>query len=169
MSAIFTSHSSRAAGVAAETPCWLRGIGDRSLFLDFDPDDGIPVGRHWEHELRHQLRVRRAVILLCSTHSMASTWCFAEITVARSMRRVLLPVGIDDCTIDPILADRQWIDMTTGKVAADERLERSPGRRARPGCHVGLGRKPRSVPGPVVVRGGRRGGLRARSGFGRGA
>jgi WD40 repeat protein len=124
MSAIFISHSSRDVAFAAEMRSWLRGIGHRSLFLDFDPEDGIPAGRNWEQELYHQLRVCRAVIVLCSRHSMASKWCFAEIAQARSMGKVLFPVRIDDCMIGPAVADHQWIDMTMGKVAAYERLGR---------------------------------------------
>jgi WD40 repeat protein len=122
MSAIFISHSSTDAAVAAELRNWLRGIGHRSLFLDFDPEDGIPAGRRWEHELYHQLRVCRAVIVLCSRQSMASRWCFAEIMQARSMGKALLPVRIDDCTIDAVVTDHQCIDMTTDKEAAYERL-----------------------------------------------
>jgi WD40 repeat protein len=122
MSAIFISHSSRDAAVAAEMRSWLQRIGHRSLFLDFDPEDGIPAGRDWEHELYHQLRICRAVIVICSGHSMASRWCFAEITQARAMGKVLLPVRIDSCTIDPIVVDHQCIDLTAGEGAAYERL-----------------------------------------------
>jgi WD40 repeat protein len=122
MSAIFISHSSKDAEVAAEMRRWLSRMGHRSVFLDFDPEDGIPAGRNWEQELYQQLRVCRAVIVVCSRHSMASRWCFAEITQARSLGKVLLPVRIDDCTIHRVITDQQSVDMTADKVAAYERL-----------------------------------------------
>jgi len=56
--------------LAAEVTARLKALGYRSLFLDFDPEDGIPAGRSWEQELYQQLRESRAVIVLCSEHSM---------------------------------------------------------------------------------------------------
>ena len=62
----------------------LRQVGYDALFLDFDPDDGIAAGRDWERKLYTELRACRGVIVLCSAHSMASDWCFAEIAQARA-------------------------------------------------------------------------------------
>ncbi|MEN8176815.1 MAG: toll/interleukin-1 receptor domain-containing protein, partial [Pseudomonadota bacterium] len=84
MPGIFISHSSRDNQVADEVAQRLRQQGFQSLFLDFDPADGIPAGRNWEQELYGQLRRCSGVVLLCSEHSMASDWCFAEITHARA-------------------------------------------------------------------------------------
>jgi WD40 repeat protein len=122
MSGIFISHSSKDAEAAARLRRWLDSRGHRSVFLDFDPEVGIPAGRHWEQELYQQLRSCRAVVVLCSTHSMASKWCFAEITQARSLGKALLPVKIDGCTVDPAITDTQCIDMTAGETAAFEQL-----------------------------------------------
>ncbi|MBT8367486.1 MAG: toll/interleukin-1 receptor domain-containing protein [Deltaproteobacteria bacterium] len=66
MSAIFISHSSRDDKVASEISNWLAELGHRSVFLDFDPVEGIPAGRSWEKELYARLRACRAVIVLCS-------------------------------------------------------------------------------------------------------
>ena len=85
MSAIFVSHSSADNHAALQLHDWLEKQGYRSTFLDFDPTQGIPAGRDWEKELYAQLRASRAVIVLCSGHSMASPWCFAEITHARAL------------------------------------------------------------------------------------
>ena len=111
MSVIFLSHSSRDAAAAAEVGEWLVSEGHRSLFLDFDPELGIPAGRSWEQELYQRLRSCRAVIVLCSRASMASKWCFAEVTQARSLGKVLLPVRIDDCTVDGVLSSQQVVDL----------------------------------------------------------
>ena len=62
MTAIFISHSSRDNDVALEIRDWLVEQGHRSLFLDFDPEVGIPLGRDWEQELYSRIRVSRAVI-----------------------------------------------------------------------------------------------------------
>ena len=124
MSAIFISHSSKDAEIATDIRLWLRSKGHSSVFLDFDPEDGIPAGRNWEQELYQQLRSCRAVIAVCSEHSMASKWCFAEITQARSLGKSLIPVRIDGCVIDGVIGDHQFVDMTTDKAEAYQRLWR---------------------------------------------
>src|SRR5687767_6806730 len=96
VSAIFISHSSSDGPVSDEINRWLEAEGHRSVFLDFDPEAGIPAGRSWERELYQQLRSCRAVIVVCSESSMASRWCFAEITQARSLGKAVLPVRVDD-------------------------------------------------------------------------
>lgn len=45
MSAIFISHSSKDDVIASELRNRLETQGHRSVFLDFDPDTGIPPGR----------------------------------------------------------------------------------------------------------------------------
>jgi TIR domain-containing protein len=72
MSAIFISHSSKDNAIAGEIKAKLAQQGHRSVFLDFDPEVGIPAGRNWEKELYARLRGCQAVIVLCSEHSMAS-------------------------------------------------------------------------------------------------
>ena len=97
MSAIFLSHSSKDNVVAAEIRQWLIAQGHRSVFLDFDPEDGIPTGRLGAGVYRH-MRECRAVIVLCSANSMSSRWCFAEITQARALGKAVLPIVIGrDC------------------------------------------------------------------------
>ena len=64
MSAIFISHSSKDNEAADEICNWLAEQGHRSVFLDFDPADGIPAGRDWEQELYRGIRACRAVIVL---------------------------------------------------------------------------------------------------------
>jgi hypothetical protein len=118
------SHSSRDNNFAAELRARLQEQGYRSLFPDFDPTDGIPTGRHWEQELYAQLRVCQAVAVLCSEHSMASDWCFAEITHARALGKHILPLKITPCSIRPMLRDIQIIDLTTEREEGFERLWR---------------------------------------------
>ena len=124
MSAIFISHSSKDNQVADEIRHWLAEQGHRSVFLDFDPANGIPAGRDWEQELYRGIRACRAVIVLCSRHSMASRWCFMEITHARALGKHLFPVKIEECDVDGVLSDRQVIDLTENKEEGLERLWR---------------------------------------------
>lgn len=125
MSNIFISHSSKDNAVALEVKDWLVEQGHRSVFLDFDPADGIPSGRNWERELYTKLRECRAIIVLCSRHSMASSWCFAEIAHGKSLGKHIFPLKIAPCTIAGLLEDVQIIDMTlVGEEEAYQRLWR---------------------------------------------
>jgi hypothetical protein len=122
MTHVFISHSSQDNEMAKEVVAWLRGRNFESIFLDFDPQLGIPAGRHWEQELYQRLRVCRAVIILCSKHSTTSPWCFAEITQACSLGKDLFPVKIGPCVVPEILTDRQVIDLTKNPEEGYERL-----------------------------------------------
>jgi WD40 repeat protein len=122
MSAIFLSHSSADNEPADTLRRWLEGQGYRSFFLDFDPEQGIPAGRDWEKELYAQLRACRAIIVLCSPHSMASIWCFAEITHARALGKAIFPVKIADCPIHSLLTTLQVLDLTAGNGSSLDRL-----------------------------------------------
>lgn len=118
MNAIFIIHSSKNNEIADELKTLLQTQGYHSIFLDFDPADGIPAGREWEQELYGQLRSCQAVIVLCSKDSMTSNWCFAEITHAKALGKSVFPVKIDDCDVNTILTSRQVLDLTKGKAEA---------------------------------------------------
>ncbi len=124
MSAIYICHSSRDNRAAEEVAERLRAQGHRSLFLDFDPQNGIPAGRSWERELYQQLRMCQAVIVLCSADAMASDWCFAEITHARALGKHIFPVRVAACELRPILLDVQVIDLMHDAEAGYRRLWR---------------------------------------------
>lgn len=124
MSGIFISHSSRDHSDAEDVAARLRGQGYQSLFLDFDPADGIPAGRNWEREIYARLRACSGVVLLCSEHSMASDWCFAEITHARALGKHLFPVIISACELRPLLQDTQTTDLRGDREAGFQRLWR---------------------------------------------
>lgn len=124
MSSIFLSHSSKDNSIAEQVKARLGQWGHRSVFLDFDPEDGIPAGRDWEKELYAKLRECRVVIVLCSHVSMASRWCFAEIAHAKALGKEVFPIKIDDCKVDPILTGKQIIDATAQWDDAYRRLEK---------------------------------------------
>lgn len=124
MSSIFLSHSSKDISIAEQVKARLEQWGHRSVFLDFDPENGIPAGRDWEKELYAKLRECRAVIVLCSQASMASRWCFTEIAHAKAMGKELFPIKIGDCKVDRILTGKQIVDATTRWDEAYQRLEK---------------------------------------------
>ena len=52
MASVFLSHSSRDRQATRQVSDVLRAAGFGALFVDFDPDLGIPAGRNWEHWAR---------------------------------------------------------------------------------------------------------------------
>ena len=74
MSSIFISYSSEDNGWAERIRDWLKDEQKQrpqeqrflSLFLDFDPDDGIKAGERWRDQLYEHLQLCAAVIVICS-------------------------------------------------------------------------------------------------------
>jgi WD40 repeat protein len=122
LSAIFLSHSSSDNVIAGVVSAALAQQGHRAVFLDFDAEQGIPAGRDWEKTLYAELRGCRVVIVLCSAHSMASPWCFAEITHARALGKALFPVKVSACEVHPLLKSVQVTDLTMNKDEGFARL-----------------------------------------------
>src|SRR4051794_27874145 len=110
VSAIFISHSTQDKSTALQVLGRLRERGYQSLFLDSDPEAGIKAGSDWERDLYRHLKMAGAVVVLCSPDSMASRWCFAEITQAKALGKALFPVVIRPCEVVGSLTDRQVID-----------------------------------------------------------
>src|SRR5262245_29863761 len=92
MPAIFISHSSRDSKPADDIKVWLASLGYERVFLDFDKDTGIGAGDDWEKRLYAEIDRCHAVILVLTPNWLASKWCFAELTQARALGKVLLPV-----------------------------------------------------------------------------
>ncbi|WP_448611813.1 nSTAND1 domain-containing NTPase [Geodermatophilus sp. URMC 60] len=112
MASVFISHSSRDRAVTERVIERLRAAGFAALFVDFDPEQGIPVGRDWERELYAQLRKTDALVFLASEASVASRWCSIEIGLARSLGRPVFPLRLHSRVALPLLTDVQWTDLT---------------------------------------------------------
>ncbi len=125
MGLLFISHSSADNDAALAFGARLRARGFEALFLDFDPEHGIPAGRNWEQELYVQLRRTDAVVFLASPDSVASKWCAVEVSLSRSVGKPVFPIAIRNTPRLPILADTQWIDFAGDGDAAIERLMRA--------------------------------------------
>jgi WD40 repeat protein len=117
MVSLFVSHSSRDRVEVQRVVERLRVEGFTALFIDFDPDQGIPAGRSWERELYAQLRRTDGVIFLASPASIASSWCFAEVSLARSLGKPVFPLRLDGGAQLALLDDVQWLDLADGDVA----------------------------------------------------
>src|SRR5687768_1230705 len=111
MASVFVSHSSRDRADTERVVERLRAAGFAAMFVDFDPEQGIPAGRNWERELYAALRRTDAVVFLASEASVASRWCFAELSLARSLGRPVLPLRLQAGADLPLLADVEWVDL----------------------------------------------------------
>lgn len=117
MASLFLSYSSRDRSAAARIRDRLAAEGFAALYLDFDPDQGTPAGRSWERELYAQLRKTDALIFLASAASVASRWCFAELSLARSLGKPVFPLRLEDGAHLPLLDDVQWVNLDDGDEA----------------------------------------------------
>ncbi len=103
MSSIFISHSSHDRPWSERIRDWLQGAEHKqeterryeALFLDFDPECGIPNGTSWRAVLHQKLRLCRAVIVVCSRRYCSSQWCLAELGIAIHEGKLVLPLRID--------------------------------------------------------------------------
>ena len=115
MPLLFVSHSSRDRERLQGLVEWLERRGYGSLFVDADAQRGIAAGTHWEAELYRQLRRADAVIFVGSANSVASQWCFAELTMARSLGKPILPVSLSADVTHPLLGDIQHVPLESEK------------------------------------------------------
>ena len=115
MASLFISHSSSDRDAAQRFGKWLRTEGFAALFLDFDPDQGIPAGRNWERELYAQLRKTDAVIFLASAASVTSRCGVVEVSLARSLGKPVFPLRLNDDARLELLDDAQWVDLALGE------------------------------------------------------
>jgi WD40 repeat protein len=122
MAALFVSHSSADQTATSQVCERLRAEGIAALFVDFDPAQGIPAGRNWERELYAQVRKADAVVFLSSPASVASHWCFAEVALARLLRKPVFPMVIEAGARHRLLGDTQHIDLAHNWEAGFTRL-----------------------------------------------
>jgi hypothetical protein len=112
---LFISLSSSDREAAERLGERLRSEAFAALFLDFDPEQGIPAGRNWEREVYAQLRKTDAVIFLASTASVASRWCLAEVSLARLLGKPTFPPRLDDDAWLELLDDKQRVYLAEGE------------------------------------------------------
>ena len=101
-----------------------RGYEERQLFLDSNPDAGIPAGSDWEQVIYEKLKQHRALIVVYSSRwdEPESKWCFAELVTAKTLGKLVFPVVIEECSINPIVGERQAVWPCREGDAAFDRL-----------------------------------------------
>jgi hypothetical protein len=122
MASIFVSHSSSDRHATERVSAYLRAAGYAALFVDFDPEQGIPAGRDWKRELYGQLRRADAVVFLASAASAASHWCALEVGLAQSLGTPVFPVRLQPGLRMPLLDDVQWVNNADGEAGLDRLL-----------------------------------------------
>lgn len=118
MTSLFVSYATTDRERAADVARRLRSEGYSAVFLDADPEAGIQPGRRWERELYTALRRSEATVFLISDASAASRWCFAELTLTRSLGRPIVPARIGGTARVDLVADVQEVDLTTSDSTA---------------------------------------------------
>jgi WD40 repeat protein len=124
MPAIFISHSSKDRTVSGDVRAALDRLGFQQTFLDFDKETGLGAGDNWERRLYEELTRCHAVVLLLTPAWLGSKWCFAEMTQARALGKVILPVMCAPLGGQFVLPDIQAVDLVDWNAGGLERLEK---------------------------------------------
>jgi hypothetical protein len=118
---VFISHASEDSAVALKVEQWLVADGHET-FLDQDVRRGIRLGEEWERRLYERLRWADAMVCIVTSAYVTSTWCAAEVGIARSQGSRLLPLRAEPGRLHPLLDSVQQVDMAAGESAARARL-----------------------------------------------
>jgi WD40 repeat protein len=112
MTAIFISHRSSDSGEAQALKDWLAQQGHERLFLDFDPDDGLPAGVDWEQRLYRELRRCQALLIVLTPGWLESVWCRSELAIAREKGKAIFVARVKACPTGPVIPALQEADLT---------------------------------------------------------
>lgn len=77
--------------------------------ITFWRDNSIVAGSAWNEDIRSQLEACRCVVVIWSATSWASTWVRQEAFYGY-VRKVLVPIRIDDVALEPPFTHIQCID-----------------------------------------------------------
>jgi WD40 repeat protein len=121
--AIFISHSNLDATDADEIKQALGRLGYERVFLDFDKQTGIGAGENWERRLYDELSRCHAVILVLTPNWLGSTWCRIELSHARALGKVILPIICEPIGDRYVLPEVQSVDMLNWREGGLERVE----------------------------------------------
>ncbi|MCK6576615.1 MAG: TIR domain-containing protein [Anaerolineae bacterium] len=115
---IFISYSRRDSLFAEQIVRFLREAG---LVVWWDQD--ITAGRSWQDAIQEELDFSKAMIVIVSPDSMASTYVRSEYGGFLASGKTVIPVMVSDTPqMPPELRARQWIDMRGG--VTDQGIER---------------------------------------------
>ncbi|HEU0080213.1 MAG TPA: toll/interleukin-1 receptor domain-containing protein, partial [Longimicrobiaceae bacterium] len=121
MARVFLSHASADAALADAVHDALAAAG-HEVFLDHHRDDGIAAGAEWERVLYEELDRADALVCVVTAAYVGSRWCFAEIALAKSRGRLIVPLTAADGAPHPLLAPAQALAYGADPAAATARL-----------------------------------------------
>jgi hypothetical protein len=105
---LFISHAAADAETATRVKEWLAADGHH-VFLD---RESLMVGEAWRARLHDELRRADAVVCLVTSDFNNSPWCAAEVGIAQSLGKKILPVrAARDAAHDLIPSDIQYADL----------------------------------------------------------
>ncbi|MGW6697305.1 nSTAND1 domain-containing NTPase [Nocardia sp. NPDC055049] len=111
---LFLSHSSRDSREAVALRVWLieaePGLAGE-IFLDLDPDTGIPAGVRWKDALRRAGDRCEAVICLLSDNWDSSHECKVEYRHAESLNKPIFTVRLEPLTGRDMTSEWQRCDL----------------------------------------------------------
>lgn len=120
-SLIFFSHAAADRGTVAGLVGHLRHCGWRSLYASSHAEAGNTAGEDWESAIYARLRRASAVVFVLTETSARSTWCFAELALAKALGTPILTVRAAlDTPLHPLTSHQQAVDLTDS--AARERI-----------------------------------------------
>lgn len=76
-------------------------------------DKNIPGGALWEETITRNMRRAKAVVFFASKESLASDRCFDEVSAARTLKRPIIPVLVEQLKIPEDLPDRLVLTLQT--------------------------------------------------------
>jgi WD40 repeat protein/energy-coupling factor transporter ATP-binding protein EcfA2 len=123
---VFISYATPDRAVADEVVGWLRAVG-HGPFLAHDLRHGISVGEDWEQRLYEELRRVDAVIGVVTSSFLASTWCLAEVAVARALGCRLMPLSVEADVVHPLMQRLQSVDYWADPQQARRRVLQAVG------------------------------------------
>lgn len=105
---IAASYSRRDAAIVVPLLDALKARGVRVWF-----DKNIPGGALWEETITRFMRRARAVVFFASRASLESDRCFDEVSAARTLKKPIIPVLVEQVNIPDDLPDRLVLTLQT--------------------------------------------------------
>ncbi len=118
---VFISYASDDLACAEELHQTLTGDGHQ-VFLDRHRRDGIGAGDDWKQQLYQRLRWADALVCVLTPTYADHTWCFAEVAVAQTLGRPILPLAAAVGSRHPLLDAVQQIDYVVEPAAGRAQL-----------------------------------------------
>ncbi len=95
MALIFLSHSSKDNKIVKNYKKKIEEYGFKSVFLDFDDENGIQINEIWEERLYKELNKTNIMLCFVSKNWIDSCWCQKEYSIAKSLNKEVILLSIE--------------------------------------------------------------------------